>query len=561
MRKMDIKRRFVIVFILIAVALAAIAWVGLRGISRSNDELADVYQDRLVPVSQLARINDLMHSSVEQLTIAVIARPSTSNLQKYIDRVASNLAEIETLAQQYAQHAATDEDKKLFKEWTTQRQALVTKSINPAVADLKAQAFNDAEDTVLGVAIKQFAAAQQVFDRIVANELKAAADTRNEADRRYLFTRYLMFAALLVAFGLCGGIAFYVNRSISGPLVAMTSAMKRLAGGDLEIRVPAVGRDDEIGHMAEAVEVFRDGMINARRLETEQKAAQAHKEQRQAAIEAYIADFEGSVRSALDGLGAAASEMTATSQSMSSTAEATSRQATAVANAAEEASSNVQTVASATEEMSASVAEISRQVTQSTGIAGQAVHEADATNTTVQGLAEAAQKIGDVVKLITAIAEQTNLLALNATIEAARAGEAGKGFAVVASEVKSLANQTAKATEEISAQVSAMQGATKEVVHAIKHIGGTIGEINKIASTIASAVEEQGAVTQEIARNVQAAAQRTEKVSSNILGVDKAASHTGAAATQVLGAAERLGRQAQMLGADVDKFLTSIRAA
>jgi len=561
MLKLDIKRSFLIVFILIAIAQAAIAWVGLHGIGRSNDELADIYQDRLVPMSQLARINDLMHSSIEQLTIAVIARPSPSNLQKYLDRVSSNLAQIEKLAPQYGQHVATDEDRKLFKEWTTQRETLIAKSINPAVRNLKEQAFNDAEDTVLGVAIKQFAAVQQLFDTIVANELKVADSTRNEADGRYRLARYLLFTALVIAFGLCGGIAFYVDRSISGPLVAMTSAMKRLASGDLEIRVPAADRDDEIGYMAEAVEVFRDGMINACRLEAERKAEQARKEQRQGAIEAHIANFESSVRSALDGLTAAASEMTATSHIMSSTGEATSRQATAAANAAEEASSNVQTVASAAEEMSASVAEISRQVTQSTGIAGQAVHEADATNASVQGLAAAAQKIGDVVKLINAIAEQTNLLALNATIEAARAGEAGKGFAVVASEVKSLASQTGKATEEIAAQVSAMQGATSQVVHAIKQIGGTIGDITKITSTIAAAIEEQSAATQEITRNVLAAARRTEKISSNILGVDKAASHTGAAAAQVLGAAERLGRQAEMLGANVDKFLASIRAA
>jgi methyl-accepting chemotaxis protein len=200
-------------------------------------------------------------------------------------------------------------------------------------------------------------------------------------------------------------------------------------------------------------------------------------------------------------------------------------------------------------------------VAQSTGIAGQAVAEADATNKTVQGLAQAAQKIGDVVKLITAIAEQTNLLALNATIEAARAGEAGKGFAVVAAEVKGLANQTAKATEDIATQVTAMQSETGKVVQAIAHISGTIGNINAIATTIASAVEEQGAATQEIARNVQAAAHRTGAVSSNILGVDKAAATTGAAAGDVLGSAEKLSLQAQTLGASVDQFLANIRAA
>lgn len=200
-------------------------------------------------------------------------------------------------------------------------------------------------------------------------------------------------------------------------------------------------------------------------------------------------------------------------------------------------------------------------MTQSTQIAAKAVEEANRTNQTVQGLSAAAQKIGDVVKLISDIASQTNLLALNATIEAARAGEAGRGFAVVANEVKSLASQTAKATEEISAQVAAMQGATGEAVQAIASIGDTIASINEIATTIASAVEQQGAATLEIARNVQQAAQGTGQVSHNIVGVNQAAGQTGTAASQVLLSAEELSKQSATLRADVDHFLANIRAA
>jgi methyl-accepting chemotaxis protein len=232
-----------------------------------------------------------------------------------------------------------------------------------------------------------------------------------------------------------------------------------------------------------------------------------------------------------------------------------------VASVSEEASTNVQTVAAATEQLSASINEISRQVAESTNIAGEAVAQAEQTNAGVQALADAAQRIGDVVKLISGIAEQTNLLALNATIEAARAGEAGKGFAVVASEVKSLATQTAKATEEITAQVAAIQGATGASVQAIQAIGGTINRVNQIAAAIAAAVEEQGAATQEIARNVQQASNGTTQVSGHIASVSQAAGETGVAAGEVLSSAKGLARLSEALRDDVDRFVGNIRAA
>ncbi|MBL8642663.1 MAG: methyl-accepting chemotaxis protein, partial [Rhodospirillaceae bacterium] len=236
-------------------------------------------------------------------------------------------------------------------------------------------------------------------------------------------------------------------------------------------------------------------------------------------------------------------------------------QSTAVAAASEQASTNVQTVAAATEELSSSIQEISRQVAESTRVVSQAVQEATKTKDLVRGLDEAAGRIGRVVALITDIAEQTNLLALNATIEAARAGEAGKGFAVVASEVKNLATQTAKATEEIGGQIEGIQNATKSSVDAIERIFDTIEKVNGISTTIASAVEEQGAATKEIARNVEQAASGTKEVSTNIVGVTQAAGETGQVSTQVLEAAKELARQSTTLRTEVDTFLTDIKAA
>jgi methyl-accepting chemotaxis protein len=232
-----------------------------------------------------------------------------------------------------------------------------------------------------------------------------------------------------------------------------------------------------------------------------------------------------------------------------------------VAAASEQASANVQSVASATEEMTASVNEISRQVQESSRIASEAVKQAQETDARINKLSQAAGRIGDVVKLITAIAEQTNLLALNATIEAARAGEAGRGFAVVASEVKQLASQTAKATDEIGTQIAGMQAATQESVAAIKEISATIARVSEIAATIAAAVEEQGAATQEISRNVQQAAQGTAQVASNITDVNRGAAETGSASSQVLSSAQSLSSESNHLKLEVDKFLVTVRAA
>jgi len=251
----------------------------------------------------------------------------------------------------------------------------------------------------------------------------------------------------------------------------------------------------------------------------------------------------------------ASTEMQNTAQGLSATAEQTSQQASAVAAAAEQASANVQTVASAAEELSSSIEEVGRQVTESSNIAQGAAKEAEHTNESVEELAEAADKIGEVVELISDIAAQTNLLALNATIEAARAGDAGKGFAVVANEVKSLASQTAKATGDISAQISAIQSATGNAVTAIRGIAGTINQVNEIAGAIASAVEEQGAATQEIARNVQEAATGTQEVTANITEVQKAATETGESSSQVLEAAGELSKQAEALQSEIENFM------
>jgi len=292
-----------------------------------------------------------------------------------------------------------------------------------------------------------------------------------------------------------------------------------------------------------------------------QEAMLADRQRAQDKIAEAIKAFDVEMQQALGAFSTSATQMQGTAHTLAKTADEVTKRSSAVAAASEQASVNVQTVASATEELSSSVVEISRQVAESTRITGQAVAQANQTNTTVQGLAEAAQKIGDVVKLINDIASQTNLLALNATIEAARAGDAGKGFAVVAGEVKHLAGQTAKATDEISTQIAAIQDATKQAVVAIQGIAKTITTVNEIATTISSAVEEQGAATQEIARNVNEASQGTQEVSTNIAKVVQSIDEAGAVANDVLVAAEKMSSQSDRLRGQVEGFFASIRQA
>jgi methyl-accepting chemotaxis protein len=361
---------------------------------------------------------------------------------------------------------------------------------------------------------------------------------------------------------LLGAIAAWVNKRSFKALAKVQSILAKSVGGDLSGEVPYLDRQDEIGQMAAAVQIFRDRATEVERLQSEQernKAAAA--EDRKRALNQMADSFEARVMDVVRMVSSSSTELQTTAQSMSSAAAQATTQATTVAAAAEQATTNVQTVAAAAEELSSSITEISRQVTESAHISTEATEETARANSMIQGLAIAADRIGEVVQLITGIAAQTNLLALNATIEAARAGDAGKGFAVVAGEVKNLANQTGRATEEIEQQIASVHEETRRSVEAIKGIATVIDQVRQISSGIASAVEQQGAATQEIARNVQQAAQGTQEVSHNIGGVTQSAATTGAAAEQVLLSAGNLASNSEKLREEVTRFLTEVRAA
>ena len=406
----------------------------------------------------------------------------------------------------------------------------------------------------------QATALQYAVDALVeeaAEEIEEAKAATNEVIMASTTAMLVIVGLSIVGAVLLGWL--YVGRAVVGRLMRLTGAMEAISQGDLSADIPNTGRD-EIARMAAALAVFRDNALalEESRAAADQERRQAAAERRQMMIQ-LADDFEAKIGDVVKAVATAASGLKTSAESMAHTAEETRTQATTVAAASEEASSNVQTVGVAAEELSSSISEIGRQVSESATIAQRAVSAAQRTNATVQELMKAAQQVGEVVQLIRGIAEQTNLLALNATIEAARAGEAGKGFAVVASEVKNLANQTGKATEDVSGQIEVMQGTTEEAVGAITEIASIIGEINEIATVIASAVEEQNAATQEIARNVQQAASGTQEVSSNIVGVSTAAELSGTTAHEVLNSANDLMSQSERLRSQVDQFLTQVR--
>ncbi|WP_377808024.1 methyl-accepting chemotaxis protein [Azospirillum sp. A29] len=539
----------------LAVGLTANGLLQLDRLDRRYTSLLE--QDSTVAI-QIARTTSLLNE-IGRLVYMMIVEEDVSKMRRLtdaVDKQAATLKERINLAAK-AQPVLADEMRREMEDFEALL-ALGHEAERIALTndDARAKLFMEERFNPKFQALLD--KLRSLIDQTNTTMERSSEEATQTFHTARLWTLIIAVAGLAGCFGL--GIVL-TRRTVSEPIRQLTEAMRSLAGGKLDQTVTGQERGDEIGGMANALQIFKDGLIQAERLSREQAAEQATKLRRAETIDRLIRGFEDSAAAALRTVSSAASELDATAQSMAAMARQTNSQASVVAAAAEQTSANVQTVATAAEEMAASIREIGDQVTRSTHIAGQAVDEAARTTGTVRGLAEAAQRIGDVVKLITDIASQTNLLALNATIEAARAGEAGKGFAVVASEVKSLATQTGKATEEIAIQITAIQEATQGAVQAIDGISGTINQVNDISTGIAAAIEEQGAATAEISRSVQQAASGTQEVSGSITQVTETARETGAASTQVLGAAGELARQSETLRQEVETFLSAIKAA
>ncbi|MFL4977496.1 MAG: methyl-accepting chemotaxis protein [Xanthobacteraceae bacterium] len=558
MPKLTIVAKLYGIFTLLALTTVALAGIAVFN-ARHHAAIISEYENSLVGTQNVERVNGLIYAVVME-SRGIYMSSDIPTAKRYGDLLLKFNDRIAKVAQEWRARVRAD-DAKQFEEFFKRiqqfidfRRELVRLGTEVSPAKGREWGDNEANRSIRMALNKDLEALAAVYD----------ARTKRiylELQERLYWFMWLLTGLAVVAVALAVVGTVIIRRAVTRPLTEITRVTEAVAGGTSTVSIPYGERHDEIGALARSIAVFQETMqrnVELNRVVSEEGMARGR---RQEEVAAEIARFGNDIERTVTDLVTSAERMLGASANLADAADGASNRTASAAMASGEASANVRDIASAAEELAASVEEINRQVAQSSTIAGKAVGEAERTNVEIKALDDAAKRIGDVVKLITAIAEQTNLLALNATIEAARAGEAGRGFAVVASEVKALAGQTAKATDEISTHISGMQEATVRSVDAIAGIQRTIREVGEITETIAAAVTEQGAATQEIARSADIASKRTGDTADEVSRVSEATDETRKEAATVKQVAESLGTVARSIRNQVDGFLQKLRAA
>ena len=539
--------------ILLGLGVFAINRIGL--VDQPAVELRDHWLPDVELLGQFSRSTERVRLNETKWLLGVTDEERTTSRQILQEQI----QEANAALQAYRRSDSADDETKYFSSTMSAWRDYLEK--DRQIVELQQSGKSKEAAISLQQARPTMMALRSAIDAAVDFNRREAGITAEMGAKIAIDARIAILIVMIMSSCPCLLIVIWLDRNTSKRIVRLVGVLRGLMMGKYEYEIPCVVRNDEIGELARGIVDVHKSLKKNEMLCEDQRIAQEAKHARAHRIDTLTLDFETRIGDLVGSMSTAAGDLQETARLMSGTAAETTREAASVATAAAQASMNVQTVAAAAEQLNSSVSEISRHVTQSSSITGRAVQDAQRTNTIVQTLAEDAKQIGKVIHLIRDIASQTNLLALNATIEAARAGDAGKGFSVVASEVKALANQTAKATEEIGSQVSRIQAATVHAVGAIEDITATIREVSEIAVTIAAAVEQQSAATLEISRNVNQAAVGTGTVTQSIGVVTGATERTGFSSTQVLDASEGVSRQAQELRGCMQVFIAEVKAA
>jgi methyl-accepting chemotaxis protein len=544
------------IFALFALLTAAITALSEYNTRHSSELTSSIETANLAALS-VERVNSLVYAVVMESrgiymsTELPVIKKYGDGLHKFSGQLLDVVKKWESIvqaddAQQFANF------KKRIDQFVEFRKELVRRAVEVSPAAGREWGDNEANRSVRIALNEDLAALSKVY---AERGKRIAEDTALNRQLAFLLTCLGVLAMILVGIGV-----FIIARMVARPLSVITTTIKQVAEGAEGIEVPHTGRQDEIGALARAIQIFQEAMDRNRNLNSQVLLDSKAREERARQIEASVESFRDAIGSVLGAVNDSASGMRDTAQSISGVAADASGRASAAAHATEQASSNVSAVASAAEQLSASIEEIGRQVRQSAEVVEQAGQRTDKSVTEIESLAAATQRIDGVLTLIQAIAEQTNLLALNATIEAARAGEAGRGFAVVAHEVKALAGQTAKATSEIGQNISMIQVSTRNAVEAVREIGTAVREINEVTSNIAGAVGQQDQATREISANAQLAAEGNSTLVINIGSLTEAIENTNKGASSVLSASSDLASTAERLSREVEKFFHDLRA-